>query len=149
MICNHRGRAVEGMNCLRLLDHRDRGFESHSKHGFLSAFILFVLSCIGNGHAMSWFPVGVQPTVLGLRNWSETKRFTDALCSKVGAIGKEKERQNSTHALRHNIVWNYTRNCTQKVMWWVQPRIIITVETKKCRNGKLLCRFDSMDYEIA
>jgi hypothetical protein len=37
------------------------------------------------GLAMGWSPVqGVLPTVLRLRNWSETKRFTDAVCSKVG-----------------------------------------------------------------
>jgi hypothetical protein len=31
---------------------------------------------------------------IGLRNWSETKRFTDALYSKVGATGKtERERE--------------------------------------------------------
>jgi hypothetical protein len=48
--------------------------------------------CIGSGLAMGWSPVqGVLPTlptVLGLRNWRETKRFTDALCYKVGATGK-------------------------------------------------------------
>jgi hypothetical protein len=27
---------------------------------------------------------------MGLRRLSETKRFTDALCSKVGATGKKK-----------------------------------------------------------
>jgi hypothetical protein len=35
---------------------------------------------------------GVLPTVLWLRNWSETKRFMDALCTKVGATG-ERERE--------------------------------------------------------
>jgi hypothetical protein len=50
--------------------------------------------CIGRGLAKGWSPIqGVLPTVLGLRNWSETKRFTNALCSKVGATWKrEKER---------------------------------------------------------
>jgi hypothetical protein len=50
---------------------------------FCSVFV-FVLSCVGSGLATGWSPIqGVLPTVLGLRNWSETKRFTDALCSKV------------------------------------------------------------------
>jgi hypothetical protein len=31
----------QGMKCLRPLEHWDRGFESHSRHGRL--FILFVL----------------------------------------------------------------------------------------------------------
>jgi hypothetical protein len=50
--------------------------------------------CVGSGLATGWSPVqGVLPTLLGLRNWSETKRFMDALCSKVGATGKrERER---------------------------------------------------------
>jgi hypothetical protein len=34
------GRAVWGMNCLRSLKHCGRGFESHSRHGCLCAFIL-------------------------------------------------------------------------------------------------------------
>jgi hypothetical protein len=77
------------MNCLRPLEHWDRGFESHSRHGCLSAFILFALSCVGNGLATGWSPVqGVLPTVLGLGNWIEPKRFTDAPCSKLGATGK-------------------------------------------------------------
>jgi hypothetical protein len=45
--------------------------------------------CICSGLVTGWYLIqGVLPTVLGLRNWSETKRFTDALCSKVGATGK-------------------------------------------------------------
>jgi hypothetical protein len=47
---------------------------------------------VGSGLATSWSPVqGVVPTVLGLRNWSETKRFTDALCSTVGSNRKYRE----------------------------------------------------------
>jgi hypothetical protein len=30
---DHSGRAVYGMKCLRPLEHWDRGFESHSRHG--------------------------------------------------------------------------------------------------------------------
>jgi hypothetical protein len=49
--------------------------------------------CIGSGLASDWYPVQeVLPTVLGLRNWSETKRFTDALCFKVGQQERERER---------------------------------------------------------
>jgi hypothetical protein len=36
----HSGRAVQGMNCLRSLKHWGRGFETHSRHGCLCAFIL-------------------------------------------------------------------------------------------------------------
>jgi hypothetical protein len=48
--------------------------------------------CVGSGLATGWSPFqGVLPTVLGLINWSEAKRFTDVLCSKAGATGKERE----------------------------------------------------------
>jgi hypothetical protein len=42
-------------------------------------YSMFVLSCIRSGLTTGWSPVkGILPTVLGWRNWSETKRFTDA-----------------------------------------------------------------------
>jgi hypothetical protein len=51
----HGGRAFWGMNCFLPLEHRHRGFESHSKRGCLCVFILDV----GTG----WSPVqGVIPT---------------------------------------------------------------------------------------
>jgi hypothetical protein len=54
--------------------------------------------CIGSGLVTDWSPIqGVLTTVLGLRNWSEAKSFTDALCSKVGATGK-RERGDSLFA---------------------------------------------------
>jgi hypothetical protein len=37
---DHSGRAVWGMSRLHPLDHWDRGFKSHSRHGCLFAFIL-------------------------------------------------------------------------------------------------------------
>jgi hypothetical protein len=47
--------------------------------------------CVGRDLATGWSPFqGILPTVLGLRNWSETKRFKDAPCSKVGAT-RERE----------------------------------------------------------
>jgi hypothetical protein len=39
----HSGRAVWGVNRFRHVEHWDRGFESHSRHGCLCPFILFVL----------------------------------------------------------------------------------------------------------
>jgi hypothetical protein len=45
--------------------------------------------CVVSGLATGWSTIEiVLPTVLELRNWSETKSFADALCSKVGATGK-------------------------------------------------------------
>jgi hypothetical protein len=46
IIADQSGRTVSGTNCLRSLEVWDRGFESHSRHGCLYAFILFVLFCV-------------------------------------------------------------------------------------------------------
>jgi hypothetical protein len=40
VVAEHSGRAVWGMNCLRSLERWDRGFDSHSSHRCLCAFIL-------------------------------------------------------------------------------------------------------------
>jgi hypothetical protein len=61
---------------------------SNPTQGMDACLRLFCV-CVGSDLATGWSPVqGVLPTVLGLTNWSERKRFTDALCSKVGATGK-------------------------------------------------------------
>jgi hypothetical protein len=41
-ILDYSGRAVYGMNCLRPLERWDRRFESDSRHGCLSVFILYL-----------------------------------------------------------------------------------------------------------
>jgi hypothetical protein len=45
-IADHSGRAVHGMRSLRPLEHWNLWFESHSRHGCLSVFVL------GSGLAM-------------------------------------------------------------------------------------------------
>jgi hypothetical protein len=56
---------------------------------FVCNYSVFVLSYVRSGLPTGWSPVqGVLPTVLKLRTWSETKRFTVVLCSKVGVTGK-------------------------------------------------------------
>jgi hypothetical protein len=40
LIADLSGRMVYDLNCLHQLEHRHRGFESHSRHGCLYAFIL-------------------------------------------------------------------------------------------------------------
>jgi hypothetical protein len=61
---DHSDREVCGMKCLRQLKQWDCGFESHSRHGSLSVFILFVSSCVDSGFATGWSLVqGVLPTV--------------------------------------------------------------------------------------
>jgi hypothetical protein len=60
-------------------------------------YSVFVLSCVGSDLATGWSPVRrVLPTVLGLRNWSGTKYFTYALCSKVGS-NRKREREMETY----------------------------------------------------
>jgi ABC-type Fe3+-siderophore transport system permease subunit len=54
------------MNCLLSLERRDRGFESHSRHGCLCVrlFCICVVLCVGSGLAMCWSLVqGVLRTV--------------------------------------------------------------------------------------
>jgi hypothetical protein len=59
--------------------------------------------CIGSGLLTGWSLVqGVLPSVFGLRKWSETKRFTDAPWSKVGATwegGGKRERESSIQCI--------------------------------------------------
>jgi hypothetical protein len=70
--CYRSGRVVWGMKCLRPLEHWDCGFVSHSRHGCLSAFILFVLSCVGSGLATGWSPgQGILPTVYKIKKLKE------------------------------------------------------------------------------
>jgi hypothetical protein len=52
-------------------------------------YSMIMLSSVGSGLPTGWsFEQGAVPIVLGLRNWSETSRFMDALCSKMEATGK-------------------------------------------------------------
>jgi hypothetical protein len=50
---------------------------------FFCVYSVFVLSCVGSGLATGWSPSKQSYRLsVRLKNWSETKRFTDALCSK-------------------------------------------------------------------
>jgi hypothetical protein len=62
---DHSGRTIWGMNRLYSLKHRDRRFESHSRHGCFCEFILcFIALCVGNDLATAWSPVqGVLQTM--------------------------------------------------------------------------------------
>jgi hypothetical protein len=65
-IADHSGRAVYGINCLRSLEHWDRGFEAHSSHGCL---------CACSGLAMGWSPVqGVLPAVYRVKKQKKRQR---------------------------------------------------------------------------
>jgi hypothetical protein len=78
----HGSRAVWNMYCLRSLGSRDRGFESHTRHGCLiCVFILCFVLCLGRGLATSWSLVqGVLPSV----KWSKWKNNLYAVRYKVG-----------------------------------------------------------------
>jgi hypothetical protein len=59
-------RVVQGMNCLRSLEHWDCGFESHSRHRCLCVRLFCVCGvlCVGSGLAMGWSHIqGVLPCV--------------------------------------------------------------------------------------
>jgi hypothetical protein len=59
---------------------------SNPTRGMDVCVCVYSVFVLGIGLAMGWSLVqGILPNVLRLRNWSETKRFTDGLCSKVGA----------------------------------------------------------------
>jgi hypothetical protein len=63
-------------------------------------YFMFVLSCVGMGPCEDLIPRPRGPTdCLRLRNWSETKRFTDALYSKLGAAGIKVEIDRSVHVI--------------------------------------------------
>jgi hypothetical protein len=82
---DHSSRAVWGMKCLRSLEHWDRGFESHSRHGCLSLFIL-CLCCpvLGSGLVTGWSPVQrILPTVFRLRNW---KSVVFSVVVSIGSV---------------------------------------------------------------
>jgi hypothetical protein len=75
---------------------------------FVCVCSVFVLSYAGSGLVTGWSPVqGFLPTVVVLRNWSETKHFTDVLCSKVGTTGKrERKRELPVHTVNdHLLIW--------------------------------------------
>jgi hypothetical protein len=74
LLCaDHSGCAVYGINCLLPLEHWGHGFESHSRHGCLRAFIL----CVGISLVTGWFPIqGVLQTVYRikkLKKWPRPK----------------------------------------------------------------------------
>jgi hypothetical protein len=78
------------MKCLRHLEHWDRGFESHSKKGYL---FMLILSVLGNVLRRA-NPRPRSPTdCVRLRNWLETKCFTDALGSKWEQQKKKKKKK--------------------------------------------------------
>jgi hypothetical protein len=70
MLGDHSGCVVQSMNCLRLLERRDHGFESHSRHGcqYVRLFYVCVVLCVGGGLSAGWSLV--SPTVCKkIWNW--------------------------------------------------------------------------------
>jgi hypothetical protein len=68
------------MNCLRSLECWDRGFESHSRNGYLYCVYLFcvcVVLCVGRGLSTGWSPVqGVLQTVYMIKKLKNQPWFT-------------------------------------------------------------------------
>jgi hypothetical protein len=58
------------MNCLLPLEHLDRGFESHLRHGCLCALILCVVLCVDSGLRRPDLPSRESYRLsIGIRNW--------------------------------------------------------------------------------
>jgi hypothetical protein len=82
--------------------------------------------CVGSGLAAGWSPVqGPLPSVLRLRNWSETKRLADALCSKwekdSNCVGSNTRGRNAglvSSARNSLFVWI----CVSVVKWATRER---------------------------
>jgi hypothetical protein len=67
---------------LRSLEHWDRGFESHSRHGCLCLFILFVLFCVQVAAALRRADPPYKESYrlcIGLRNWKSGQGPTKGL----------------------------------------------------------------------
>jgi hypothetical protein len=72
--------------------------------------------CIRIGLETGWSPIQqVVTTILGLGKWSETKHFTDTLCSKVGAR-EERERERERGRSHPVLVFSlYVKQATWKI----------------------------------
>jgi hypothetical protein len=90
--------------------------------------------CVDSDLATRWSPVeGVLSALLGLGNWSETKRFTDALCSRVGATGKRERLYHTASPMKHYRAISNLINSS----WYMLKSSFITL----CRG-----RFDINSY---
>jgi hypothetical protein len=82
--------------------------------------------CVGSGLSTGWSSVQwVVLTVSGLRNWSETKRFTNALCSKWEQQERGRERP-STWIL---FCRGKTKIVTEHIILWKRNIIVSKGET--------------------
>jgi hypothetical protein len=60
-------------------------------------FKAWIFVCVYSAFVLYVAALGAPRTVLDLRNWSDTKRFTDGSCSKMEATGKSKRERHVLH----------------------------------------------------
>jgi hypothetical protein len=92
--------------------------DSNPTQGIDVCLWLFCLCCsvLGSTLATGWSPLqGARPTVLGLRNSSEAKRFADALRSKVGETGKREKEKFRTRWFLESDCFNLIGKCNDIV----------------------------------
>jgi hypothetical protein len=81
------------------------------------------VSSIGSGLATGWSPVqGVVPTVLGLRNWSETAFHGCPMLQSGSNKGEKRERRLRSEWQRGRLMSSFVKWCLKLVMMFYETK---------------------------
>jgi hypothetical protein len=96
--------------------------------GTCLCFSMFVFSCVGNGLEMDWSPVqGVLLTAYKSKKLRETKRFTDALCSRRSKSKSERIKNSVALVRKRTIPTDRPSDCR------LYAKLVPNLEDKECR----------------